>query len=133
VLVKSLQGALAAEREDCGGTLQGCTWGRYNTVRFHHPLAAAVPGIGRWVNQPDRPHPGDGDMPRVQRSGHGASQRFAVSPGREAEGYHQVPGGNAGHPLSPYHGAGHAAWERGEPAPFLPGAPRWTLTLKPSP
>ena len=28
---------------------------------------------------------------------------------------------------------GFAAWERGEPVPFLPGAPRWTLTLKPSP
>ena len=69
----------------------------------------------------------------AQRAEHGASERFAVSPGHEAEGYLQVPGGNAGHPLSPYHGAGHAAWERGEPVPFLPGAPRWTLTLKPSP
>lgn len=133
VLVKALETALAEERKECGGTLEGCTWGRFNTVRFHHPLASAVPLLGRWVNLPDRPLPGDSDLPRVQRREHGASQRFAVSPGRESEGYHQVPGGNAGHPLSPYHGAGHAAWERGEPAPFLPGETRWTLQLQPSP
>jgi pimeloyl-ACP methyl ester carboxylesterase len=28
--------------------------------------------------------------------------------------------------------AGHADWEQGVPTPFLPGATRWTLQLKPS-
>lgn len=133
VLATALSTALANEAKDCGGTLAGCTWGRLNTVRFRHPLSAAVPGLGWLVDLPDRSLPGDSDLPRVQRPAHGASERFAVSPGHESEGYLQVPGGNAGHPLSPYHGAGHAAWERGDPVPFLPGAPRWTLTLKPSP
>ncbi|MFZ9747284.1 MAG: hypothetical protein ACO3G4_11705, partial [Opitutaceae bacterium] len=53
------------------------------------------------------------------------------APGREAEGILQVPGGQSGHPLSPYYRAGHAAWVRGEPSPFLPGKTRHTLTLAP--
>ena len=133
VLTTALSTALANEAKDCGGTLAGCTWGRLNTVRFRHPMSGAVPGLSWLVDLPDRSLPGDSDLPRVQRSEHGASERFAVSPGHESDGYLQVPGGNAGHPLSPYHGAGHAAWERGDPVPFLPGAPRWTLTLQPSP
>ena len=132
VLGKALQTALAAEAKECGGTLAGCTWGRANMAKIRHPLSAAVPGLGWLVDMPATALPGDGDLPRVQRPEHGASQRFSVSPGREAEGYLQMPGGNAGNPLSPYYGAGHADWESGEPTPFLPGATRWTLQLTPS-
>jgi len=127
-----LQDALKEAAHDCGGQLAGCTWGRANTAKIRHPLSAGVPGLGRLVDMPANPLPGDGDMPRVQRPEHGASERFAVTPGREAEGYLEMPGGNAGNPLSPYYGAGHADWEQGVPTPFLPGATRWTLQLKPS-
>jgi penicillin amidase len=51
----------------------------------------------------------------------GASQRFAVSPGREERGYLHMPAGQSGHPLSPWYRAGHEAWVTGEPVPFLPG------------
>ena len=132
VLGRALRTALDAEAKDCGGQLAACTWGRANTARIRHPLSAAVPGLGWLVDMPATPLPGDGDLPRVQRPEHGASERFAVTPGREAEGYLEMPGGNAGNPLSPYYGAGHADWERGVPTPFLPGATRWTLQLKPS-
>ena len=80
---------------------------------------------------PADPLPGDTDMPRVQGPAVGASERFAVSPGREAEGYFHMPGGESAHPLSPYYRAGHAAWVRGEPTPFLPGPTQHTLELKP--
>ena len=40
-----------------------------------------------------------------------------------------MPGGQSGHPLSPYFLAGHEAWVRGEKASFLPGAPVHRLTL----
>ena len=60
-------------------------------------------------------------MPRVQGEAFGASQRLVVSPGREAQGSLQLPGGPVDHPLSPFYGAGHAAWVRGEPTPLLPG------------
>ena len=70
-------------------------------------------------------------MPRVQQASFGASERFAVSPGREDEGYFHMPGGQSGHPLSPFYRAGHEDWAEGEPTPFLPGTTRHRLTLSP--
>jgi len=55
-----------------------------------------------------------------------------VSPGHEAEGYFEMPGGQSGHPLSSYYRAGHERWAHGEPpASFLPGDARHTLILTP--
>ena len=59
----------------------------------------------------------------------GASERFAVSPGHEAEGYLHIPGGQSGHPLSPYYRAGFRRLGGGQPLPFLPGPAQHTLTL----
>ncbi len=70
-------------------------------------------------------------MPRVQSPGFGASERFGVSPGREADGYFHMPGGPSGHPLSPFYRAGHADWAAGRPAPFLPGPAAHVLRLLP--
>jgi penicillin amidase len=42
-----------------------------------------------------------------------------------------MPGGQSAHPLSPFYRAGHQAWVRGEPTPFLPGPTQHTLTLQP--
>ena len=71
-------------------------------------------------------------MPRVEGPKFGASQRMVVSPGHEADGILHMPGGQSGHPLSPFWGAGHAAWVRGEPSPFLPGKTVHTLRLEPA-
>ena len=70
-------------------------------------------------------------MPRVQQPDYGASERFAVAPGDEANGYFHMPGGQSGHPLSPFFSAGHEAWAQGEPLPFLPGPGLHRLTLVP--
>lgn len=64
-------------------------------------------------------------------SRYGASQRMAVSPGREAEGYFHMPCGQSGHPLSPHYRDGHGAWMTGKPTPFLPGAAVHTFRLEP--
>jgi penicillin amidase len=56
---------------------------------------------------------------------------MVVSPGHEDAGYFHMPGGQSGHPLSPYYGAGHADWASGKPSPFLPGPAEHTLTLQP--
>jgi penicillin amidase len=120
-----------AEREDGAIPLAEQTWGRRNTLRMQHPISMAIPALGRWLDIPAKPLPGASLMPRVQGPTFGASQRMAVSPGREAEGYFHMPGGQSGHPLSPYYRAGHDAWEEGRPAPFLPGATVHTLTLTP--
>ncbi len=114
-----------------GGRLADRTWGEANTARIGHPLAAAIPMAGTWLNMPGDPLPGDSNMPRVQSPSGGASERLAVSPGHEADGYFHMPGGQSGHPLSPYYRRGHAAWVAGTPTPFLPGPAASTLILEP--
>lgn len=123
--------ALAAAADRCGGP-PPCPWGRANTVRIRHPLSQAVPLLGRWLDMPASEMPGDWSMPRVQSPGFGASERFAVEPGDEARGYFHMPGGQSGHPLSPFYRAGHDAWVKGEPTPFLPGPATHVLTLVPA-
>jgi penicillin amidase len=130
-LLGSLDRALADLKNECK-ELQRCTWGEDNTLHMRHPLSAALPFASRWLDMPAQPLPGDQHMPRVQGRAFGASQRLVVSPGREAQGSLQLPGGPVDHPLSPFYGAGHAAWVRGEPTPLLPGEAKHTLTLRPT-
>lgn len=129
-LLASLDTALDALAQECGELVQ-CSWGRQNTLSMRHPLSPALPFAARWLDMPAEPMSGDSAMPRVQGPSFGASQRMVVSPGREAEGYFQMPGGQVDHPLSPFYGAGHEAWVRGEPLPLLPGKTRHTLRLMP--
>jgi penicillin amidase len=68
----------------------------------------------------------------VQAPDFGASERMVVSPGHEDEGFFHMPGGQSGHPLSPYYRAGHEAWATGEATPFLPGRAGHVLRLTPS-
>lgn len=112
-------------------SVSAATWGERNQVRVQHPLSGAVPWLGRWLDMPVAPLPGDLHMPRVQGPRMGASQRLVVSPGHEASGLFHMPGGQSGHFLSPHYRAGHRAWERLEPQPLLPGAARHQLTLRP--
>jgi len=117
-----------------GGTrLADYTWGNYNTTRIAHPLTIAVPSLARWLNMPAQELPGDWDnMPRIQTPDKGASERMAVSPGHESDGYLHMPCGQSGHPLSPHFGDQHAAWAEGKPTPFMPGPAEHTLVLKPA-
>ena len=114
------------------GPLAARTWGERNTARICHPLAGALPGpLARPLCMPADPLAGDGNLPRVQAPNFGASQRMVVAPGREAEGLAHVPGGQSGHPLSPFWGAGHQDWVQGRPTPFLPGPSTYRLAFKP--
>jgi penicillin amidase len=114
------------------GDLAAHTWGEANTAQIHHPISRALPLLGPFLDMPHSPLPGDEHMPRFQAPGAGASERLVVSPGREADGIFEMPGGQSGHPLSPFYRAGHGAWARGEPTPFLPGRTIHTLTLEPA-
>jgi penicillin amidase len=111
--------------------LAACSWGKRNLVRIRHPLSRALPGAAGFLDMPTLELPGDHDMPRVQEGAFGSSERFAVSPGHEEQGYLELPGGQSGHPLSPYYRAGFLGWAQGEPLPFLPGPAEHTLTLTP--
>jgi penicillin amidase len=130
LLLAALDAALA-EIAKGDGSLSARTWGERNTARIRHPLSGAVPGLAALLDMPADQLPGDAHMPRFQSPSSGASQRMAVSPGREEHGYFHMPGGQSGHPLSPFFRAGHAAWVRGEPTPFLPDSPQHTLRLVP--
>lgn len=114
-----------------GDPLAKQTWGDRNTLAMRHPLSRAVPALSKWLDMPRRPLPGDSKMPRVQSPGFGASQRMAVSPGRESEAYFHMPGGQSGHPLSMHYRAGHDAWVEGVATPLLPGPSEHTLLLVP--
>jgi penicillin amidase len=98
---------------------------------MRHPISRAVPQLAGLLDMPAVELPGDSNMPRVQSPTFGASERFAVSPGKEADGYFHMPGGQSGHPLSPHYRAGHEAWVEGRPTPFLPGDTVSVLTLVP--
>ncbi|WP_438480791.1 penicillin acylase family protein [Oleiharenicola lentus] len=109
------------------------TWGARNTLRMEHPIASSLPGpLAKLFNMPAQPLAGDSDMPRVQGPLFGQSQRMVVSPGHEAEGIFDMPGGQSGHPFSKFYRAGHDAWVKAEPTPFLPGPAQHTLTLTPN-
>jgi penicillin G amidase len=129
-LIASIDTAIETLRQQCG-TLKECTWGAENTLRMRHPLSSALPLAAHWLDMPAEPMPGDSAMPRVQGVAFGASERMVVSPGREADGYFQMPGGPVDHPLSPFYGAGHDAWVHGKPTRLLPGAAKYVLRLRP--
>ena len=115
------------------GPLSERTWGEHNTARICHPLAGALPSFAkRALCMPFEPLPGDTAMPRVQSPDMGASERMVVSPGHEADGIIHMPGGQSGHPLSPFWGAGHDDWVRGRATPFLPGPAEHTLRVVPA-
>jgi penicillin amidase len=113
------------------GGLEARTWGEVTTTNIAHPLSAAVPLLGKLIDMPAEPLPGDSNMPRVQGATFGASERFGVQPGHEESGYFHMPGGQSGNPLSPFYGAGHEDWAQGKPAPFLPGEPKYKLVISP--
>ncbi|AEJ01966.1 peptidase S45 penicillin amidase [Nitrosomonas sp. Is79A3] len=122
-----------AEQMQKDGGITERNWGEVNAARIRHPLSHKLPAwIARWLDMPADPLPGDHNMPRVQTPDFGASQRSAVTPGKEERGYLDMPGGQSGHPLSPYYGSGHANWVSGKPAPFLPGKPERQMRFVPS-
>jgi len=132
LLLSAADGVVRNATKD-GTRIADYTWGSYNKTHIFHPLTLAVPALATWLNMPAQGLPGDWDnMPRIQTPDHGASERLAVSPGHESDGYLHMPCGQSGHPLSPHFSDQHAAWAEGKAAPFLPGPPEHTLVLKPA-
>lgn len=132
LLADAATAAAADVRAGRDGPLTARTWGEANLSRVCHPLASGVP---EWLRPSlcmvSEPLPGDVQMPRIQAPAFGASQRLVVSPAHRTEGIFQLPGGQVGHPLSRFWGAGHADWASGRTAPFLPGPAHARLELTP--
>ena len=131
VQLAAIDDAIATVTKD-GTALADASWGRHNTTRIAHPMAASLPLGMRWLAAPPQPMAGDNHMPRVAAPDFGQSQRMVMAPGREASGIFNMPGGQSGHPLSRHFLAGHADWVAGTVTPLLPGAATHTLTLTPA-
>ncbi len=128
VAVDAMLLSLASDGRD----LAKRTWGERNRSRIQHPFSRAMPVLQRFLDMPSEPLPGDVNMPRVQAPDQGASERLVVSPGDEENGFFHMPGGQSGHPLSPYYRAGHSAWAHGEQTPFISRQIAHRLTLIPN-
>lgn len=129
-LLQAVDANIDRYQAEYSGGLDSRTWGERNTAAIRHPLSRAVPFLARWLDMPADQLSGDTNMPRVQYPAFGASERFAVSPGDEANGYLHMPAGQSGHPLSDFYFKGHEDWVEGRPSSFLPGDPVHSLTLK---
>jgi penicillin amidase len=122
--------AIARATHD-GQPLAQATWGARNTAAIAHPISLAAPLLRPWLAAPPDQLPGDANMPRVAAPAFGQSERMTVSPGHEEQGIFNMPGGQSGHPLSPFFLAGHEDWVHARPQPLLPGPAKYTLTLVP--
>ncbi len=118
----------AAKEMAPDGALAQATWGRQNASRIQHVLAKAIPPLSAWLDMPSVPQSGDSNLPHVAGPAFGQSQRLVVSPGREDQGWLSMPGGQSGHPMSPFYGAGHEDWVAARPTPLLAGPTLHRLT-----
>ncbi|GIX33831.1 MAG: penicillin acylase [Lysobacterales bacterium] len=128
--LRDAAGTVLSRALEAPGGLEGYRWGDRNRVAVRHPLSQGLPWLSRWLDPPTEPLAGDLHMPRVQGPVFGASERLAVRPGGEREGIFHMPGGQSGHPRSPFYLAGHRDWLKGAPTPFLPGPARYRLALE---
>ncbi len=108
------------------------TWNEANSAKVQHPLTFIVPFLNGWLSMPESPVPGANETPRVQAGRFGQSQRLIISPGREEDALFAMPGGQSGHPMSPFYKKGHATWANGEMLPLLPGETEYRLYLNPA-
>ncbi|HEV2212811.1 MAG TPA: penicillin acylase family protein, partial [Gammaproteobacteria bacterium] len=114
------------------GGLGKRVWGERNTVRIRHPLSSSLPFSADLLDMAPVELPGDSNMPRVQGTDFGPSERMVVAPGHEEEGIFEMPAGQSAWPLSPYYRNSEPAWEHGDATPFLPGAAQHRLEFQPS-
>jgi penicillin amidase len=132
MMVASVQNNIRYFAENYADPLQNRRWGERNTARIQHPLSLGIPQLSGFLDMPRESLNGDSDLPKAQSPNFGASERFSVSPGDEANALMHMPTGQSGHPLSDFYRAGHDDWVQGKPSPFLPGVTEHTLTLVPA-
>ncbi|MDX2410958.1 MAG: penicillin acylase family protein [Woeseiaceae bacterium] len=132
LMVESVRENIRYFEENFDGPLADRSWGERNTARITHPLSSAMPMLSKYLDMPADQLSGDVDMPKAQGPRFGASERFSVSPGDEANGVMHMPTGQSGHPLSDFYRDGHEDWVKGRASPFLPGEAAHRLVLQPS-
>jgi penicillin amidase len=132
LMVAAVQENIRYFEENYDGELADRTWGERNTASIRHPLSRGIPMLAELLDMPSEPLGGDVDLPRAQGPTFGASERFSVAPGDEANSLMHMPTGQSGHPLSEFYRRGHDDWVQGRASPFLPGPAQHKLTLLPA-
>jgi penicillin amidase len=106
------------------------TWGRENKIGHAHPFSRAMPFLSMLLDRPPMPVAGCGGYcVRVAGAHFGASERLVVSPNHLEDGILHMPGGQSGHPLSPFYDDQQAYWLKGLPLPLLAGKAEHKLKL----
>ena len=114
------------------GAQKKLTWGSVNQVSIRHPFSESLPWLKHWLDMPDMGIAGCKQCVRVAGPGFGASERLVVSPGHEGGGILQMPGGQSGHPLSPFYSDQQQAWAEGAVSPLESGRVAYRLELRPA-
>lgn len=112
--------------------LQKLRWGNVNALKVQHPFSRVMPWLSGLLDMPTVDGFGDSFMPAVQSGSHGASQRLIVQPGREGSAILTIPGGQSGHPLSPFYQMGFEQYTNNASTPLLPGEVEHTIHIRPN-
>ena len=81
-----------------------------------------VPLLARFLDMPTVRRPAARTTCRGSRDPTSAHPSASASRrDTSSDGYSHMPGGESGHPLSPFYRAGFDAWAQGRPTPLLPG------------
>ena len=131
LMVAAVRENIAHYTENYEGPLAERAWGEANAASIRHPLSSSIPLLGGYLDMPADQLNGGANLPKAQGSTWGASERYAVYPGAEAQSIMHMPTGQSGHPLSEFYDRGHDDWVKGQTSPFLPGEAVHTLTLTP--
>ncbi|PKH54900.1 penicillin acylase family protein [Shewanella sp. Choline-02u-19] len=118
VYQESKQQLLAKHSQD--DNMDDLAWGSVNELKIQHPFSKQIPILSTLLDMPTVTGFGDSYMPAVQGASFGASQRFIVQPGDEANGVLAIPGGQSGHPLSDFYRAGFTEYAAQQQTPLLP-------------
>ncbi|MFY8326962.1 penicillin acylase family protein [Pseudoalteromonas sp. ZZD1] len=114
-----------------GSDTQNWRWGVVNELAIKHPFAQQIPQLSKLLNMPKAPGFGDSFMPAVQGPSFGASQRFIAQPGHLDNAVMAIPGGQSGHPLSPFYRAGFNDYIEAKLTPLLPQAVNHQIVIQP--
>ncbi len=112
-------------------SLTDLNWGRVNELNVAHPFSNKIPALKDYLNMDSVKGYGDSYMPAVQLPAFGASERFFVQPKHLEKAIMTLPGGQSGHPLSPFYKAGFDDYANHRSTPLLPGPIQHTFTIRP--
>lgn len=114
-----------------GMALMELNWGKQNKVKQAHPFSKALPVLSDLLDMPGEALPGCAFCVRAAGPGFGASERLVAAPGHFEDAILHMPGGQSGHPLSPYYRDQQHFWLKGLPMALMAGKSEHMLLLQP--